>query len=193
MNVLIDPGHGGQDPGAVAQGLRECDINLAVATYLATCLKERGVGVELTRRTDKFVSLRGRTDLEHRLAPDLTVSLHCNAAANHGAHGFEVWTSIGLTASDRAAYHAINAIQNALPLRKLRYDIDAGEEIWDKDREKNLWMCRKTDGPAILIEMGFLTNSEEAAWLGSQESQVVLARAICDGILNWQHERGGKA
>lgn len=193
MNILIDPGHGGSDPGAVANGLRECDINLSVATYLATCLKERGVGVELTRRTDKFVSLRGRTDLEHRLAPDLTVSLHCNAAANVGAHGFEVWTSIGLTASDRAAYHVINTIQDAFPLRKLRYDITPGEQRWDVDREKNFWMCHKTKGPAILIEMGFITNPDEAAWLGDPNTHLQMATAIAAGVGRFLQERRDKA
>jgi N-acetylmuramoyl-L-alanine amidase len=193
MNVLIDPGHGGQDPGAVAQGLRECDINLSVAALLAACLKEQGGKTWMTRREDKFVSLRGRTNLEHHLSPDLTISLHCNAAVNVGAHGFEVWTSIGETASDRAAYHVINAIQNAFPMRRLRYDITDGEQVWDKDREKNLWMCRRTFGPAILVEMGFITHAEEAVWLGTKENQALLARAIADGAIKWQRERGGKA
>lgn len=192
MNILIDPGHGGQDPGAVGHGLRESDVNLFVALLLAACLKEFCDKVWLTRRTDKFVSLRGRTDLEHQLAPDLTISLHCNAATNTDAHGFEVWTSLGETASDRAAFHVINAIQDAFPLRKLRYDIAADEQQWDKDREKNLWMCKKTNGPAILIEMGFISSVEEAAWLGNQETHVTMARAVAAGAMNWQQERGGK-
>lgn len=193
MDVLIDPGHGGQDPGAVAHGLCECDINLSVGILLAACLTEHGVATAMTRREDAFISLRGRTNLEHHLSPDLTISLHCNAATSPDAHGFEVWTSIGETASDRAAFHVIRAIQDAFPLRRLRYDVAADEQAWDLDREKNLWMCRRTFGPAILVEMGFITHAEEAAWLADQENQAELARAIADGAVRWWRERGGEA
>jgi N-acetylmuramoyl-L-alanine amidase len=192
MNILIDPGHGGSDPGAVANGLRECDINMAVATLLAEALTTQHY-VWKTRNADTFVSLRARTDFEHRISPDLTISLHCNAAANTSARGFEVWTSIGETASDRAAYHVINTIQDAFPLRKLRYDITPGEQRWDVDREKNFWMCHKTKGPAILIEMGFITNPDEAAWLGDPNTHLQMATAIAAGVGRLLQERRDKA
>jgi N-acetylmuramoyl-L-alanine amidase len=112
--IVIDPGHGGKDPGASgARGTREKDVNLAAALELARVLKERGdFDVHLTRDEDVFLPLSERSELANSRNADLFVSLHCNAAGNKRESGFEVY-SVSETASDPAA-EALAASENAV-------------------------------------------------------------------------------
>lgn len=183
MKVLIDPGHGGSDPGACANGLREADIALNVSRLLVTLLRQKGVEVRLTRDGDNALGptkghdLEARCQIERTWGPDLFVSIHCNAAMADTARGFEVWTSVGQTRSDRAAEHIVNAFHTAFPYRLLRRDLSDG----DQDKESNFYVLRCTDGPAVLVELGFLTHAEEAAWV--RDNQVPTAQALSRGIL----------
>ncbi len=112
--IVIDPGHGGKDPGASSpRGTREKDINLAAALELARVLRERGdFDVLLTREEDVFLPLSERSELANSRSADLFVSLHCNAARGKGEHGFEVY-SVSETATDPAA-EALAAKENAV-------------------------------------------------------------------------------
>jgi N-acetylmuramoyl-L-alanine amidase len=112
--IVIDPGHGGKDPGATGfLGTREKDVNLAAALELARVLKERGdFDVVLTREEDVFIPLSERSELANEKNADLFVSLHCNAAGNRRENGYEVY-SVSETASDPAA-EALAASENAV-------------------------------------------------------------------------------
>lgn len=185
MNILIDPGHGLPDPGACANGLREADYVLEVGRTLMHYLRTLGHYAHLTRatdnalKTDKGADLKERCAIEHSWRPDLFVSLHCNAATTMAAAGFEVWTSVGETKSDRAAEQLINAFHRAFPCRRLRRDFSDG----DQDKESDFYVLRNTRGPAVLVEFGFLTNAEEAAWLKANQIQIV--KALAAGIEAW--------
>ena len=87
FKVVIDPGHGGRDPGAVYGGLREKDVNLDVARRLAAYLESDGVGVVMTRRRDVYVSLNDRVAIANRQRPDLFLSIHANAEVSRKQHG----------------------------------------------------------------------------------------------------------
>ncbi|MEK7390344.1 MAG: N-acetylmuramoyl-L-alanine amidase [Elusimicrobiota bacterium] len=102
--IMIDPGHGGKDPGAIGRrGTHEKDVNLAVGLELARVLRERGdFDVMMTRESDVFVPLSDRPDLANSKKADLFISLHCNAADSKHKNGFEVY-SISETASDPEA------------------------------------------------------------------------------------------
>jgi len=115
--VVVDPGHGGKDPGATGRrGTREKDVNLAAALQLAKVLRERGdFDVALTREQDVFVPLSERSELANGREADLFVSLHCNAAGNKRETGFEVY-SVSETASDPAAERLAAAENAALEL-----------------------------------------------------------------------------
>jgi len=90
--VVLDPGHGGQDPGAVANGVREKDINLAIALKLESALKSKGVKVSLTRRTDVYLKLAERTEIANKLNAKVFVSIHANALPKgKNAKGFEIY------------------------------------------------------------------------------------------------------
>lgn len=92
MRIVIDPGHGGKDPGAVRRGsAKEKDLNLAVAKHLYNYLKKQGLEVRLTRDNDTFVTLAGRSKMANEFKADLFVSIHTNAAKRSAANGFEVY------------------------------------------------------------------------------------------------------
>ncbi|OGR46880.1 MAG: hypothetical protein A2X37_00180 [Elusimicrobia bacterium GWA2_66_18] len=112
--VVVDPGHGGKDPGAIgARGTKEKDINLAAGLELARVLRERGdFSVVLTREDDTFMPLSDRSQKANDLEADLFVSLHCNASSNHRENGFEVY-AVSETASDPEA-ERLAAAENAV-------------------------------------------------------------------------------
>ncbi len=112
--VVIDPGHGGKDPGATgSRGTREKDVNLAASLELARVLRERGdFDVLLTREEDVFVPLSERSEFANKRDADLFISLHCNAAGNKRENGFEVY-SVSETASDPEA-EALAAKENSV-------------------------------------------------------------------------------
>ncbi len=112
--IVIDPGHGGKDPGATGgRGTREKDVNLAAGLELARVLRERGdFEVIMTREDDVFIPLSERSDLANAKNADLFVSLHCNAASNKRENGFEVY-SVSETATDPEAA-ALAASENAV-------------------------------------------------------------------------------
>jgi len=185
MRVVIDPGHGGRATGAVYGGVRESDINLQVAKLLADELAARNVEVLLTRDIDIDVALRQRCTLSNIAGPDLFVSLHCNAAEAHSAQGFEVWTSPGETQSDRAADRVINRLLSEFPARHARFDWSDG----DGDRESRFAVLVGTVSPAILVEMGFISNDDERAWLQERDTQLRLARSIGKGCVDFLRAR----
>ncbi|MFQ6105114.1 MAG: N-acetylmuramoyl-L-alanine amidase [Candidatus Glassbacteria bacterium] len=123
MNVImIDPGHGGKDPGAVAgRTLMEKDINLKVSILLAEMLEREGFEVLLTREDDSFIPLSTRTDLANENGADLFVSIHCNSSKDRNLKGFEVYfLSEAKTDEERAVAHREN-----LSLRYERPDLDS--------------------------------------------------------------------
>lgn len=91
--IVIDPGHGGKDPGALGKTSKEKDITLSVALKLGNYIKEHFPDVEVmyTRTTDVFVPLNDRATIANKNKADLFVSIHCNSAKNHAAHGAETW------------------------------------------------------------------------------------------------------
>jgi len=150
--VVIDPGHGGNDPGAIGKrALKEKDINLDIAKRVATLLRASGVSVIMTRSSDNFVSLSRRVAISNRAHPDLFVSIHSNANRVRSLNGLEVYyISPKVNDSKRAA----SAAQNGMP--------DVG-------------VCSVISNPsynlkAILWDMVYTANRAES---------IRLARAIC--------------
>lgn len=189
MTVLIDPGHGGHDPGAVAaDGTREADIALSVGRMVNGILQALGCNAQMTRIGDTYPTLGDRCKIERTLAPDCFISLHCNAAYNRDANGVEVWTSPGDTAADPLAREIYVALQRSFPSRRFRSDYSDG----DPDREGKLYVLQHTRCPAVLVEMGFISNDEEFRWLQDVENQRRIALAVVDGVMVWRQASAGK-
>lgn len=170
--VTIDPGHGGQDPGAVGiGGLRETDVVLPISLEVARILERQGVGVQLTRNSDRFVSLSGRTAMANRADTDLFVSIHANAVANrssvNGAETFYFSSGRGLAQS----------IQESM-IRRTNMN-NRGV------KQARFYVLRNTAMPAALVEVGFVTGTSDATKLSNPAFRNQMAEAIAEGILNY--------
>lgn len=178
MKIGIDPGHGGRDPGAVGPtGIREKDVTLPISLELHRLLLAAGLEGCLTRETDTTAELAGRSGILNRQKCDLAVSVHCNASDNRSANYFAVLV-VGLGGeAEKLALYVVAAIKQATGWG------------WGADddgvREKDLHMLRETTMPAILVELGFISNPDQEQQLRSAAFQTLLARAIADGVLKY--------
>ena len=205
VDVIIDPGHGGEDSGAVAQGVVEKSLNLDVGLRVAQLLRARGVGVRLTREDDHFVPLETRVRLANALPGAVFVSIHFNDASGDGravgrASGIETyycerklspdagwsWASLlgvkgpataGLNRSIRDGQTLADCIQGSLI---------AGTSAPDRGiKERSLYVTHRVMGPAVLVEGGFVSNAAEAHRLGDPAYRQTIAESIAAGIVKY--------
>ena len=178
--LVIDPGHGGWDPGAVANGMRESDINLDVALKLNELLKGTDIKVYMTRETDvdlgaKTEDLYGRVRIANDIEADLFVSIH-NNKFNTKAYGTETFYHGGANTQGTGltSAKAANIIHNDLIKALGSYD--------RKVKTANFVVIRETKMPSILVEGGFMDHPQEAAKLKTQEYRMKMAQGIFEGI-----------
>ena len=183
--IVIDPGHSGPvDPGAVNHelDLHEADVVLTAARMLAARLTNDKYITLLTRNGDiDNDDLTWRAEIATANNADLLVSIHCNAAENPDAEGFEVWTAPGESLSDQAATKIFYAISRAFPDMEGRADM--GDD--DPDKEARFTVLTATDVPAVLVEMAFISNPDEAAKLADESFLSKMTDAIAAGIVNY--------
>lgn len=184
--IAVDAGHGGGDYGGTTLGPAEKVIAMQYAVMLGAMLKERGHKVVLTRTDDSFVSLSKRAALANALAADLFVSVHANASNNPGARG--PWTLHA--AGSRRGKEIATSVQSALA-RVLTGKADAvypDDSGWTGGRR--LAVLRRTAMPAILIELGFMTNQTDIELMTRPDIQARVCRAVADAL---HAELGGVA
>lgn len=170
-SIVIDPGHGGRDPGALSPiGLCEKRVNLAVATELAWLLKQRGADVAMTRTADRFVELDDRAAIANRVRPDLFVSIHADSAANPLARGFSVYVARCASWKSKAAAKKVVCALESTGLSNRGV------------RRANFRVLVATACPAVLVEMGYLSNWCEARLLADAAFDRRIARALADGV-----------
>ena len=173
FRVVIDPGHGGKDPGAVVGDVYEKDINLAIALMVREKFAlEDGIEISLTRDNDSFLSLTERADFANELNADLYVSVHANALDDETFSGIFTFYSADKPTSKKPA----EIIQRAVSMATGA--IDRGI------RTESFVVLRETEMSAVLIETGFMTCSEELALLIDPAYQAKVAQGISDGILS---------
>ncbi|WP_169738590.1 N-acetylmuramoyl-L-alanine amidase family protein [Desulfofalx alkaliphila] len=172
--IVIDPGHGGRDPGAISPytGRFEKEFCTALAQLVADLLEDEGFDVIMTRSGDEYVSLEERVRLANSTNAFAFVSIHANSAPNTEVSGVEVYTKRG---SDRT-FARITA--DAIVKRSGQNNRGA--------KEADFYVIRHTGMPAILIEAGFLTNVQEEQYLYDPRNQEVIAQGIVDGILEYR-------
>ena len=158
--ILLDPGHGGKDTGTVSpDGVKEKDLNLRMALLLAERLRKDGYTVHLTRSDDRYLTLDERPAMIEKVKADLFISIHHNSAANTKAEGHETFifrsensTDAALAAKSAALAFAVEKNLSALsPSRGVKTG--------------KFKVLRLATVPAILVEVGFLSNPDEAAKL----------------------------
>ncbi|BAZ69063.1 MAG: N-acetylmuramoyl-L-alanine amidase [Pelatocladus maniniholoensis HA4357-MV3] len=171
--VLIDPGHGGKDSGAVGiGGAREKDIILPISKKIAEVLQQNGVQVVLTRSSDYFVTLPGRVQMAERANADVFVSIHANSA---GAGRPDV--------SGLETYYYDTGLSLA---RIVHRSILQSVNVRDRGvRKARFYVLRKSSMPSILVETGYMTGRQDMAKLRSASYQNQMAEAIARGILQY--------
>lgn len=184
--VVLDPGHGGRDPGKVGvQGEQEKDINLAISLKVKERLEKDGMEVVMTREKDvmladedasnkKLEDLNNRIRIINERQPAVAVSIHQNSYSDASVKGAQVFY---FTHSDKGK-QAAEAMQKEL----LEFDQENTRKIKAND---TYYLLKKTEVPTVIVECGFLSCPEEAALLTDEAYQKKLAEAIAKGIESW--------
>ncbi len=183
--IVIDAGHGGNDPGAIGKGgTREKEVTLAVSEYLKRYLENDQFKVILTRAEDMEVLLQPRVDVANLRNSDLFISIHCNSMPPNNEHvrGIETYFTTPQSKELADVLHQYLVKELKAPDRRVR--------------KRGLFVTRKTKMPSVLLEIGFLSNPQEEAQLSNSNYQRLVAKAIRDGIYDYlsKHKpvRGGQ-
>ena len=174
--VVIDPGHGGDDSGAIGGGVYEKTLNLNVALMVEEKLKKKNIYTYMTRNKDMTLSLEDRTTYSNEIAPDIFVSIHTNSTLQEDSYGLEIH------------YYKDDSLNLAQTMHK-NFVSEKNLKKWDtKDRgviKSRFYVINHTEAPSILIEMGFISNREERAKLVKKSRQEEIADSIVKGILEY--------
>ncbi|ARD48091.1 N-acetylmuramoyl-L-alanine amidase [Sporosarcina sp. P37] len=196
VNILIDPGHGGEDGGASAGEIIEKDITLNISHEVRKLLEKKGATVQMTRekegdavaehapsesfgslRSRKFADLKLRESMAIESKPDMFISVHVNAIPEERWRGAQVFYHPGGHPDGK---QLATSIQDELR-----------DQLKNTEREAmkitGVYLLKKVPVPAVLVETGFLSNPEERKLLSSKSYQKKVAAAIVDGIVKYQH------
>jgi N-acetylmuramoyl-L-alanine amidase len=214
--IVIDPGHGGHDPGAKGKGVSEAELVLDVALRLEALLqKTPGVEVILTRRTDEFISLQERTAIANREGADLFLSIHANASANAQARGIETYflnfannlSAAAVAARENAASgQAMGALPDFVKAIALNNKLDESRDFATQVQRAMIERVRGPNRtvrdlgvkqapfvvligaamPSVLAEISFVTNQQEARLLRAPSYRQRIAEALLAAIRKYQ-------
>lgn len=181
--VIIDPGHGGNDPGAIGYASNgkpaayESLINLAIGKKVRDKLTSAGINVIMTRDTDVFIPLAGRAEIENSSSCDVFVSIHCNSLDNSAIGGTQVYYH---PSSPQGTVLANNIYDSMVKL--------TGLTPKKTQNGSHLYVIRTTKSPAALVETAFISNPSDRSYLLSDSGQDTIARAIAEGIIKTLNE-----
>ncbi|MCS5636277.1 MAG: N-acetylmuramoyl-L-alanine amidase [Myxococcota bacterium] len=215
--VVIDPGHGGKDPGAVGlRGIQEKDVNLKLAHMLARRLRARSFKVVLTRSNDRFIDLEERTALAESAGGDVFVSIHSNASSNRGLRGIEIYYldeenerhNVEVAARENGVRpDQVDTLQETLARLRVaeasRYSRALADHV-HRDVTRGLsqtygkipdlgvkrgpfYVLFMSSMPAILVEAGFLTNPKDARLLSNDRYLDAMAAQIAAGLGHYRN------
>lgn len=226
FKVVIDPGHGGKDPGAIGRKSREKNINLAVALKLGQKIKSRDADVKVlyTRSADKSLGLQDRADFANRSKADLFISIHTNATKATSVQGTETYT-LGLRRSDEnlevaKRENSVILLEDDYKVKYEGFDPNSAESyimfemMQDKHMDQSIRMAsliqenfkrkssrlnrgvrqdvflvlRNTGMPSVLVELGFISNPQEEAYLISDRGQESLAESMYQAFRQFKTE-----
>lgn len=183
--IVVDPGHGGEDPGKVGiNDVLEKDLNLQIAKKVKKLLEEAGIKIVMTRTNDKVPDakkedLNQRVQLINETKPKLALCIHQNSYPDAKIKGAQVF------------YHTITpeAEDVASIVQEQLRTVDPTNTRQIKEND-TYFMLKNTQVPTIIVECGFLTNPDEAAKLTQEDYQDKLAQAICEGVVKWLNGDG---
>ena len=214
--VVLDAGHGGRDPGTSHFGLKEKHLALDIAKRLRAPLQQAGLDVIMTRETDQFIPLSGRPALANRLNADLFVSVHINANRNQHVSGVEVYyprESVVAAADwppevspdevDAPSFTVKQVIWDLLLGRTRSQSRRLASSVCHAMRRDLGAPCRGTKParfvvlreaqmPAVLVEVGYVTNRTEAARLEDPNYRQTVAESIAEGVIAYIRDVGAQ-
>ena len=212
--IVIDAGHGGHDPGARYFGLEEKRLAFDVAKQLRDILKQTGFAVVMTREGDQFVPLSRRPEVANRLGADLFVSIHLNANPNRRVAGAEVYFPRESVVAPEANWPPyLSAAEIGMPsavVKQVLWDLvlqetraqssqlaDRIAETLGRDlqasstvKSARFVVLREAWMPAVLVEVGYMSNRRESQRLADAAYRRAAAQAIAEGIVSYVRERG---
>ena len=218
--IVIDPGHGGKDPGAMDNGVMEKDVNLAVGLELQKALTARGYNAVMTRADDTYLKLQERTDIANNVEADLFVSVHVNALPKKKSmSGFEIYIMALPTDKDAMELAKVenreyvegkgmdteNVDRRTEMLLRILGDLQQNNKISESTNfaamlynagvrnglpmrrvaQAPFFVLRGAGMPAVLLEIGFVTNANESQLLTTPAYQQRIANAMSEGIANY--------
>lgn len=219
--IVIDPGHGGHDPGSLGDGIREAELVLDVALRLEKLLEqEAGVDVVMTRRTDEFIELEDRTRIANKQNADLFLSIHANSSRKRTAQGIETFV---LNFANTTEAEEVAARENAIAKGSMRQlpDIvkaitlnnkaDESRDLAEIVQSNLVTRLRRTEGdlpdrgikqaplvvligasmPSVLAEIGFVSTPAEGARLKTSKYRQEVAEALRDAVVRYQRSLKG--
>ena len=214
--IVIDPGHGGHDPGASGHGLKEADLTLDIALRLEKLLQEEaGIEVALTRRSNAYVPLEERTAIANRESADLFLSIHANASRNSAAHGVETYYLSFASTPDAeavaarensASERAMHSLPDIIKAIALNNKLDESRDLATMVQESMVTRLRRSNRnmrnlgvkkapfvvligagmPSVLAEISFLTNRPEAQLLKTSAYKQRIAEALHDAVMKYR-------
>ena len=173
FKVVLDAGHGGKDPGAIGQrGLREKDVVLAITQGVAKELQKQGIGVVMIRNSDVFVSLQGRVNRAEAVDATIFVSIHAN--------------SMGLGRPEVNGVETYYYQTGRSLAQTIHRSITRRLNVRDRNvRRARFYVLRKSSMPSTLVEVGFVTGSQDSRNLASAGFRQQMAEAIAAGIVQY--------
>ena len=189
--IFLDPGHGGSDSGAVANGVREKDLTLSVYNKVSSRLASLGYSVLTSRNTDKDVGLVSRADQANKSNADMFLSIHFNAGGRGASYGIETYyykPEAGYTpAINKENHNNPERLEKSRKLaNKVQQNLLYKTGAYDRGvKRASFAVLRETSIPSILVELGFIDNQEEVKKIKTNEYQDKLADGIVDGIVEY--------
>lgn len=170
--IMIDAGHGGHDSGAVNDGVLEKDITLETAKRIAEQLEEEGASVVFTRENDTFISLEERVYQSNSEETDVFISLHYDYFDNPEVNGFNTYY-----------YHEYKSKQLA---ETIHNSLSDNLDMDDRGvRQEGYYVLANNHKPAVLLELGFMTNPNDLEKMQTEDYQNTVAKAITDGLVEY--------
>lgn len=174
--IVIDAGHGGEDPGTLSGDVYESHVNLAIAQYFRDYLEKAGIRVYMTKDEDIDPLLSQRVEMSNSIKPDAFISIHNNATPDGSTEGKGV----------HVLYHEADETNRSAELADILLDTVTKSfesvALFTEPRD-DLHIVRRSIVPVCLVEVGFITNPEDCEKLGDPEWQKKAAKGLFDGIM----------
>ncbi len=182
--VMLDAGHGGNDCGTTEAELPEKEVNIQIALKIQTELEKRGIRVFMTRKDDTYVSLKERVEMAKKEQPDIFLSIHQNSFEDGNVRGTEIWYN---------EEKRIGGDKSRVLAERIQEEIIKDSQVISRGivEDQELQVLRETEVPAVLMEIGYVTNAEDWKQMTSPDYQEMIAGYIAEAVKAYLLQQNG--